>query len=373
MGRAKLMPQPSKTIYTKFQLIFCDGGVKQTALDVDLHIPAKGITAIFGASGSGKTSLLRCIAGLTRAKDAKLIVGDTVWQDDKIFLPTHKRPLGYVFQESSLFNHLTAQGNLAYAAKRAGGSKKPDDLYTQVVELMGIAPILKRYPAQLSGGERQRVAIARALLIRPQILLMDEPLASLDAARKQEIMPYLEKLRTYFNIPILYVSHSMEEVARLADHVILLEQGKAVVQGRISEVFSHIDLPLPVGSDANVIWQGKITEKDNAWGLSRLVFGGENLWVADDNHEIGDDIRIRILAKDVSLSLTNHDDTSILNRLQAEIYEIIVDDEKATALVRLKIGENYLISSLTKRSLHHLNLQTRQQVWAQIKSVALIH
>lgn len=357
-------------IFARFCLSFTND--EQSVLDVDLQIPANGITAIFGASGSGKTSLLRCIAGLTHAKDGQLVMGNEVWQNEQIFIPTHKRPLGYVFQELSLFSHLTAKGNLDYAIKRSK-TKKTDDLYNQVIALMGIEPILNRYPAQLSGGERQRVAISRALLIRPQILLMDEPLASLDAARKQEILPYLEKLRANFNIPILYVSHSMEEVARLADHVILLEQGKAVVQGSISDVFSHIDLPLPVGSDANVIWQGKISQKDNEWGLSQLSFGSGNLWVADDSHKIGDDVRVRILAKDVSLALNNHEDTSILNRLKAEVYEIVPNDDKATVLVRLKIGNHYLIASLTKRSLHHLNLHIGQHLWAQIKSVALIH
>ena len=221
-----------------------------TYLDIDTRIPAKGVTAIYGHSGSGKTSLLRCIAGLEKAPNGSLAIHkddwQATWQDSNIFLPVHKRPIGYVFQEASLFAHLNAEKNLRYAIKRAD-KKVTQEFYQRVIAVMGINDILERYPNQLSGGERQRIAIARALLIQPRLLLMDEPLAALDHQRKQEILPYLEKLQQSFDIPILYVSHSMDEVARLADHIVVLDQGKVIAEGKLTDVFSvsytHLTLP----------------------------------------------------------------------------------------------------------------------------------
>ena len=340
-------------------------------LDVEVNIASKGITAIFGQSGSGKTTLLRCIAGLEQAESGHLTVNGDVWQSEKVFLPTHKRPLGYVFQESSLFAHLTGQGNLAYAIKRSDVASSKA-LYDQVITLMGIESILQRYPNQLSGGERQRIAIARALLIQPRLLLMDEPLASLDFARKQEILPYLEKLQSSFDIPILYVSHSMDEVARLADQVVLLQHGKVMAQGSTSEVFSRIDLPLPMGNDASVVWQGKVVERDKQWRLARVACAGGDLWVHDVNDEMGEYVRVRILARDVSLTLTYHEDSSILNRLLVKVAEIESDDNNAEALVQLRAGNDYLLAHLTRRSIDHLQLKQGSRLWAQIKSVAIV-
>ena len=216
------------TMQVRFKLISAQ---KTTYLDINTHIPATGVTAIYGHSGSGKTSLLRCIAGLESAPQGKLIISKNewqeTWQDTDTFMPVHKRSIGYVFQEASLFTHLSAQKNLNYAIKRAD-QKVSAEFYQRVISVMGIEDILSRYPNQLSGGERQRIAIARALLIQPRILLMDEPLAALDHQRKQEILPYLERLQQSFDIPIFYVSHSMDEVARLADHILVLDQGKVL-------------------------------------------------------------------------------------------------------------------------------------------------
>lgn len=339
------------------------------SLDVDIKLPNNGITAIFGVSGSGKTSLLRCIAGLDKADHGYISVNDRVWQSDSQFLPTHKRPLAYVFQEASLFPHLTAQGNLDYAIKRSDGVTEAS--YQQVLAVMGLNSTLQRYPNQLSGGERQRVAIARALLIQPQLLLMDEPLASLDAHRKQEILPYLEKLRSAFDIPIFYVSHSLDEITRLADHVVLMDQGKVAAQGHLMDVFSRIDLPFNLGDETGVVIFGHITERDAQWGLARIAFNGGELWVRDQGDAIGQRLRVRLLAKDISLALSSHEDSSILNKLSVKVDEISDDSDASMVLVKLKLGSEYLIARLTKKSLHQLQLIEGKQVWAQIKSVAI--
>lgn len=340
-------------------------------LNVDLSLPGRGITAIYGQSGSGKTTLLRCIAGLQRARGGVLVVNGEVWQNQQIFRPTHKRALGMVFQESSLFEHLSAYGNLAYAIKRA---KNPDSeaVFARVLAMMDIKPLLHRYPQQLSGGERQRIAIARALLINPCLLLMDEPLASLDFARKQEIMPYLERLREELEIPILYISHSIDEVSRLADHLLVLAQGKVAANGALTEVLSRCDLTLNLGDDTGVVLQATAVERDAQHHLLRATFAGGELWIKDSGEAMGQPLRIRVLAKDLSLALENHDDTSILNRLQATIIDVIPDADPAMLLVRLNIGEAVVIARLTLRSQQHLKLSVGDKVWAQIKSVAIV-
>lgn len=362
---------PNRAIQARFRLRFPSTGDKGFALDVDTDFPGRGVTAIFGPSGSGKTSLLRCVAGLERAREGRLVVKGETWQDGRTFLPTHKRPLGYVFQESSLFPHLTAQGNLNYAIKRSG-QPRDDDLYRRVVSIMGIEPILRRYPARLSGGERQRVAIARALLIRPRLLLMDEPLASLDAARKQDILPYLEKLHATFDLPILYVSHSVDEVARLADQVRVLDRGRLIDQGSVSEVFSHTDRSRGLGEDAGVVLQGCVVEHDDRWHLARVAFDGGELWIGEGGDAIGQSIRVRILARDISLAHSRHADTSVLNQLPVEVMDITDDRNPAMALVRLKAGAEFLIARVTRRSVSHLALTPGQSIWAYIKSVAIV-
>ena len=362
---------PSATdnnIHINFKLIDKN---KRAYLDVDSSIPATGITAIFGHSGSGKTSLLRCIAGLEKADQGKLFINGECWQDDSLFLATHKRPIGYVFQEASLFPHLSAQKNLAYATKRADRPVSPE-FYNRVITVMGVEDILTRYPNQLSGGERQRIAIARALLIQPRLLLMDEPLAALDHKRKQEILPYLERLHESFDIPILYVSHSMDEVARLADHILVLDQGKIIAEGELTEVFSRIDLPQRLEQESGVILHGKVKEKDEQWQLMRIAFAQGEIWLPDSGEILEQEVRIRILAKDVSLALNNHDDMSIVNRIEVKVAEIKSDADNAMALIRLTMGKDYLVAKLTKKSTHHLQLKVGMSIWAQIKSVAIV-
>jgi molybdate transport system ATP-binding protein len=339
-------------------------------LDVELDLPARGVTALFGHSGSGKTTLLRCIAGLERAPQGRLTVNGAVWQDDAHWLPTHQRPLGYVFQEASLFPHLTVLGNLRYGLKRTSGAQ-PVDL-DAAIELLGIRPLLERKPDRLSGGERQRVSMARALALSPRLLLMDEPLAALDHQRKQEILPYLERLHRALDIPVLYVSHAPDEVARLADHIVVMEAGRAVAVGALTETLARLDLPIQLGEDVGVVLDAVVAERDAQWHLARVEFPGGSLWVRDGGQEIGNPVRVRILARDVSIALQPVSGTSIQNCLPAIVEQMAEDHHPALSLLRLKVGPSPLLARLTQRSAVGLGLAPGLPVWVQIKAVALI-
>ncbi|MBU4499717.1 MAG: molybdenum ABC transporter ATP-binding protein [Gammaproteobacteria bacterium] len=341
------------------------------SLDVDLSLPGRGVTALFGHSGSGKTTLLRAIAGLEQVAGGFLEVNGVVWQDAATFLPTHRRPLGYVFQEASLFHHLSIRRNLEYGMRRVPEAARQVSL-DQAVELLGIAPLLDRMPDKLSGGEKQRVAIARALATSPRILLMDEPLAALDLQRKQEILPYLERLHDELDIPVLYVSHAPDEVARLADHLVVLERGCALASGPLGEILARLDLPIRLGEDAGVVLEGEIAELDAEWHLARVAFAGGSLWVRDSGVPVGQHVRVRILARDVSIALDAHTDSSILNILPATVEQLAEDTHPALALVRLNAGGVPLVARITRRSAAKLQLHPGQTVWAQIKAVALV-
>ncbi|HEX8989849.1 MAG TPA: molybdenum ABC transporter ATP-binding protein [Rhodocyclaceae bacterium] len=341
------------------------------ALDVDLVLPARGVTALFGPSGSGKTTVLRCIAGLERRAAGRLEVGGEVWQQEGVFLPTHRRRLGYVFQDARLFPHLTVRRNLDYGQRRVAAAERrvsPD----HVVELLGIGHLLDRLPERLSGGERQRVAIARALLTSPSLLLMDEPMAALDAARKAEILPYLERLHGELEIPVIYVSHSPDEVARLADHLVVMESGRAVAQGPLTETLARLDLPVRLGEDAGVVLDGRIAERDQNWHLARIEFDGGSLWTRDAGHALGHAVRVRILARDVSVALDAPHDTSILNTMPATVAELADESHPALALVKLRVGASAIVARLTRRSACGLELKPGLPVFAQIKAVALL-
>jgi molybdate transport system ATP-binding protein len=315
--------------------------------------------------------LLRCIAGLERAPDGFLAVGGEVWQDGGVFLPTHRRPLGYVFQEASLFAHLSARANIEYGMKR---TRAPLDraALDHVVELFGIGHLLDRRPHQLSGGERQRVGIVRALAMQPRLLLMDEPLAALDLARKAEILPYLEKLHGELDIPVLYVSHAPDEVARLADHIVVMQSGRAVASGPLTETLARLDLPIRLGEDAGVVLDAAVAARDPAWHLAQMEFPGGRVWVRDHGLAVGETARVRILARDVSVALAPATDTSILNTLPAVVVEVADDAHPALTLVKLAVGESPLLARLTRRSAYALGLTPGQAVYAQIKAVALI-
>ncbi|MFZ1624487.1 MAG: molybdenum ABC transporter ATP-binding protein [Gammaproteobacteria bacterium] len=341
------------------------------SLDVELSLPATGVTALFGPSGSGKTTLLRCVAGFERAPGGFLALGDEVWQDQTRFVPTHRRPIGYVFQDAALFPHLTVQGNLEFGLKRIPAAQRHVSL-DQAIALLGIGHLLARKPDRLSGGERQRVAIARALAVSPRILLLDEPLAALDVARKREILPYLEQLHETLQIPVLYVTHSPDEVARFADHLVVLEQGRVFASGPIAEVMSRLDLPGREDDDAGVVIEATAAVRDADWHLLQAAFPGGNLWAQDNGAAIGRRLRLRVQARDVSLALTHCEDVSILNLLPGTVTAIAESSHPAARLAQIDIGGTLLLARLTARSVHALDLGPGKKVWAQIKSVAII-
>ena len=339
-------------------------------LGVDLDLPARGVTALFGHSGSGKTTLLRSIAGLERAAQGRLMVNGDVWQDDGVWVPTHQRPLGYVFQEASLFAHLTVMGNLRYGMRRSSGAQQGS--LDQAIDLLGIGHLLERKPDQLSGGERSRIGIARALAVKPRLLLMDEPLAALDLKRKQEILPYLERLHRELDIPVVYVSHAPEEVARLADHIVVMDAGRAVAAGPLTETLARLDLPIQLGEDVGVVLDAVVAERDATWHLARVEFPGGSLWVRDDGHALGHAVRVRILARDVSIALAPVSGISIQNCLPARVEEIAADNHPALSLLRLAVGPSPLLARLTQRSAAGLCLVPGKVIWAQVKAVALV-
>ncbi|BAL26755.1 molybdenum ABC transporter ATP-binding protein [Azoarcus sp. KH32C] len=342
------------------------------SLQAELALPGRGVSALFGASGSGKTTLLRCLAGLERAPGGYLAVRGEVWQDDArgVFLPTHKRPLGYVFQEASLFPHLSVRRNLEFGLKRVAAAERRVSL-DHAIALLGIEPLLNRLPDRLSGGERQRVAIARALATSPRLLLMDEPLAALDLRRKAEILPYLERLHDTLDIPVVYVSHAPEEVARLADHVVLLDGGRVLAAGPIGEVMARLDLPLARDEDAFVVIDAMVAGHDEAYALSRLEFAGLPLWLAGLDTRLGAPVRARVLARDVSLALAERHDSSILNVLPARVVTLD-DDAPGRVLVRLDVRGAPLLARITKRSAVELAIAPGMELFAQVKGVALL-
>jgi len=348
-------------------------------LNLDIQLPGQGITAIFGPSGSGKTTLLRAVAGLEKNPQGLIQIGENIWQDTKqgIYLPTWQRPLGYVFQESSLLPHLSVTENLNFGLKRALKSASRAQIEANKalqasIELLGIGGLLQRMPDELSGGERQRVAIARAIAMQPQLLLMDEPLASLDAARRQEIFPWLARLRDELKMPMLYVTHSAEEVTRLADHLVVLDQGHVKAQGSVSAVLSQVVNPVVVGEDAGALIAGCIGAVDAQWHLSRVDFDGGCIWMRDAGLPVGKAVRIRILARDVSLATAEPQNTSIQNQLRGSIQSITPDAHPSQVMVVLKCGTEEVLARITKRAVDELSLQVGQSVWAQVKSVALV-
>lgn len=339
-------------------------------LDVDLQIPARGVTALFGRSGSGKTTILRCLAGLEQLKGAQLTVNGEAWQQGRYFLAVHKRPIGYVFQESSLFPHLTVLGNLRYGHRRTGADAGSVS-FDETLELLGLEPFLTRYPVELSGGERQRVAIGRALLTSPRLLLMDEPMASLDVASKAEIMPYLEGLHGALDIPLVYVSHAMEEVARLADHMVLLEQGQVLATGPLQEMLTRADLPLAHSDNASAVLETWVAGHDQPYHLTELECSAGRLWVSHINAQPGQRQRIRILARDVTIALSPPQNSSVNNCLAVSIASISDDTNPGHVLLQLRAGEEILLSRITRRSCQRLGLAPGVAAYALVKGVSL--
>ncbi|KQZ92837.1 MULTISPECIES: molybdenum ABC transporter ATP-binding protein [unclassified Pseudomonas] len=345
------------------------------ALDLDLQLPGRGVTALYGHSGSGKTTCLRCIAGLERADQGFVQVNDEVWQDsaNNLFVAPHKRALGYVFQEASLFPHLSVLANLEFGLKRIPKQQRRVDM-AHATELLGIGHLLDRHPQHLSGGERQRVGIARALLTSPRLLLMDEPLAALDAKRKSEILPYLQRLHDELDIPVLYVSHSQDEVAQLADHIVLLSEGQALASGPIGQMLARLDLPLAMGNDAGVMIEGRVSRYDADYQLLTLQLPDSALTirVAHTPMTPGQALRCKVQARDVSLSLHGVEQSSILNRLPVTVVNEMNADNAAHVLIRLDAAGTPLLARITRYSRDQMNIHPGQQLWAQIKAVAVL-
>jgi molybdate transport system ATP-binding protein len=341
-------------------------------LDVDLDLPQRGVSALFGHSGSGKTTILRALAGLERAPGGYVALGDEVWQDEAngIFVPVHRRALGYVFQEASLFPHLSVRANLDFGRRRVAAAERRF-APAAVAELLGIGHLLERRPDSLSGGERQRAAIARALLASPRLLLMDEPLAALDLHRKQEILPYLERLHDELAIPIVYVSHAPDEVARLADHLVLLDAGKVVASGPLGETLARADLPPAFADDAGVVLDTVLAAHEED-ALSRLDFPGGVLHVGQRPEAIGTRLRCRIHARDVSLALERPRASSIVNLLPALVTAVSGTDHPGQVLVQLRVGDSPLLARITERSRRELAIAPGLALWAQVKAVALL-
>ena len=360
-------------------------------LHLDLQWPAQGITVLYGASGSGKSTLLRCVAGLERAQRGRVEIGGQVWQDDAagIFLPTWQRPLGYVFQEASLLVHLDVRGNLEFGLKRMKGSAAEGGkagLQT-AIELLGIGHLLQRSAQELSGGERQRVAIARALVTQPRLLLLDEPLAALDHARKQEILPWLERLRDELKIPMLYVTHAVDEVARLADTLVVLDQGRVAAAGPVKDILGRVDAPLMLGEDLATLVDGVVAELDAPWHLARVELVADtqagagqdgaqsrSIWLRNTGLQPGQKVRLRLLARDISLAVQQPDPlhSSIQNLLPCVVKAVAPDQHPSQQLVQLQCGDAVLLARVTARAVHALQLQVGSAVWAQVKSAALV-
>lgn len=343
-------------------------------LKAELDLPSRGVTVLFGHSGCGKTTCLRAIAGLVRVEQGEVRVNSEQWQswDGKVFLPTFERRIGYVFQEPSLFPHLNVDQNLAYAEKRV---KTQPTLFKRdsILPLLGINTLLNRYPSQLSGGEKQRVAIARALLTQPQLLLMDEPLSALDHARKEEFLPYLERLQRVWDLPIIYVTHSVQELTRLADHIVLFNQGSIIASGGAQQVMSDAQFSHLFGEEMGSVFDTVVKSRCEKYAMTELSCDDVTFYVPGETANTGERQRCRILASDVGIALDEPVSTTVLNRLPAKIIEIESKSiQSGEALVVLELAnQQRLLARVTVKSLHELDLQRDQRVWALIKAVAI--
>ena len=332
-----------------------------------------GITALFGPNGSGKTALLRVIAGLDRHAEGGVRFDGETWQDSQagIFVPAARRGVGLVFQDGRLFVHLTVEGNLAYGARRAS-PHGPSIGRDEVIEAFMLEGLLERDPATLSGGEAQRVAMARALMARPRLLLMDEPLAALDNPRRADILGFIERVPEMFGVPVLYVTHAIDEVVRVASCLVLLEAGRFVASGPTAEVLSRLDLPPLTGRfEAGVAIDGVVAGSDGEYALTRVDIGGAELVVPRLDFPADHRVRLRIRARDVALALKRPKGISFRNILAATVEEIALEEDTAFAEIRLRLGSQTLRARLTRKSVDELRLKPGLQVFALIKGVAL--
>jgi molybdate transport system ATP-binding protein len=358
--------------------------VNPSAIKIDFHKSYPGfnlniktdfidhcITAIYGPSGCGKTTLLRLIAGLERCENGYLNVMGELWQDSNYFRPTHQRDVGIVFQNAWLFEHLNVKQNLEYGRKRVPKHQKLKSM-DHIIALFGIEHLLNRRPNRLSGGEQQRIALARALAVNPRILLLDEPLAALDLERKKEILPYLQSIHKEWNIPMLYVTHSPDEVAQLADYLCVLQEGRCLANDKIQTVLSQVHLPIAMGEEACSVFEVTLVEHNERHHLMALSLENHRIWMRRFDLAVGSKIRIRILARDVSLSKTKPEDSSILNHLQCRVESINQGTHPAQALVLLRINDQPLLARVTYQSIEFLGIIPNMIIWAQIKTMGII-
>jgi molybdate transport system ATP-binding protein len=345
-------------------------------LEARLEVPENGVTVLFGPSGSGKTTLLRCLAGLERSPKGFMQFAGTLWQDEArgIFVPVHERSIGLVFQEPRLFPHLNVRSNLLYGFKRVPERERRIFL-DEVVEILNLAHLLDRRPRFLSGGEGQRVAIGRALLTSPKLLLMDEPLASLDHEHKREILPYIRRLQTTWSLPIIYVSHSLEEILQLVDSLILLKEGRVVAEGPAKNIFSELDLRGIINPDIlGAIFDTKVIQHESEFGLTRVGFMDHQLHIPKQEVEVGQAIRLHIHSNDVSIVTSPPDiRTSVLNILEAKVMEVgPIDPTGYSVDIKLDVGQP-LLATITRKSLKNLALEPGQKVYAHIKAIKMVH
>lgn len=343
------------------------------SIDAEFTVPSKGVLGIFGHSGSGKTTLLRCVAGLESDVSGIITVNGEAWLCDKSSLSSQQRNIGYIFQESRLFPHLTVNKNLAYGVSRSPDKNVSGNTVIDrehLLELLNISQLLDRFPHQLSGGEKQRVAIGRALLKKPKMLLLDEPLASLDQKRKQEILPFLDKLHDELKIPMLYVSHSLEEVSRLCDHMIVMEQGRIIFKGDIHDALVSSNSPLATAENSAAVLEGTVSKQEKEFHLSSVHTINGNVFHVSGVLPLGHQVRLRIQASDVSLSKVAATDSSILNILEAEIVKVI-DQQDAYILLQVNVNKDILLARISTKSYQSLALSVGLKIFLQVKAVSI--
>ena len=337
-------------------------------LEAHLDIPSQGVTALFGLSGSGKSSLINLVSGLIDPDEGVISLNDRELFNsaENSCVPINQRNIGYVFQDARLFPHYTVNGNLRYGMKNTS-----KDEFNYIVELLGIGHLLKRYPITLSGGEKQRVAIGRALLTDPEILLMDEPLSALDLPRKRELMNYLERLSKEINIPILYVTHSLDELLRLAERVVLLTNGKVEAYDVLENIWeSPLFLPWKQENEQSAVLSLPVFMHNPSYKMTALSIGDQNIWINQVEAQINEKVRICIHSSDVSISLNKVEQSSIRNILYGWVVKILELENRVD--LKLDIGGKHLWASISKWSFHDLALQLGQLVYAQIKAISVM-